>query len=85
MAMLRLKRFLLRAVDVLGAGLVHGFFLLARVVPYRWMAAFGGGFARLVGPRLRASRTARANLALAFPGKTEAEREAILQIGRAHV
>ena len=79
MAMLRLKLLLARAAAALGGGLVRAFFLLARIVPYRWMAAFGGGFARLVGPRLRPSRVARANLALAFPEKTMAEREEILR------
>ncbi|BBK40733.1 lipid A biosynthesis lauroyl acyltransferase [Allostella vacuolata] len=79
MAMLRLKLLLLRWATAIGAGLVSAFFLAARIVPYRWMAAFGGGLARTLGPRLRPSRTARANLALAFPEKSEAEREAILR------
>ncbi len=78
MAMIRLKILLLRAATALGGGLVQAFFLLARITPYRWMAGFGGGVARLIGPRVRASRIARANLALAFPEKTPAEREQIL-------
>ncbi|BBK29902.1 KDO2-lipid IV(A) lauroyltransferase [Stella humosa] len=79
MAMLRLKLLLLRWATAVGAGLVTLFFLAARVIPYDWMAAFGGGFARLIGPHLRPSRTARANLELAFPEKSPAEREAILR------
>ena len=40
---------------------------------------FAGTWARWIGPWLPASRTGRANLRLAFPEKTEAEREQILK------
>jgi KDO2-lipid IV(A) lauroyltransferase len=76
---LRLKLHAARWLAAVGAGLVSVFFLTARVVPYRWMAALGGGIARTLGPHLKPSRTARENLALAFPEKSVAEREAILR------
>ncbi len=40
-------------------------------------SALGGWIGRTLGPRLRSDRTARANLAAAFPEKSETERDAI--------
>ncbi|MCC7275704.1 MAG: lipid A biosynthesis lauroyl acyltransferase [Alphaproteobacteria bacterium] len=77
--MLRLKLLLLRAAEAAVALLVLGFFLVARLFPDRWTSAFGGWVARTVGPHLGPSRIARANLALAFPERSPAERERILR------
>lgn len=49
----------------------------ARLLPIDWVSGLGGATMRRVGPRLRQNRRALANLALAFPEKTEAERRAI--------
>lgn len=76
---LRLKLLAGRWLAAAGGALVAAFFLAARAVPYSWMAGAGGWIARTLGPRLRPSRIARANLALAFPEKSAAEREAILR------
>lgn len=76
---LRLKLHAARWLGAIGGAFVAAFFLAARVVPYAWMAGAGGWIARTLGPRLKPSRTARANLAQAFPEKGEAEREAILR------
>jgi KDO2-lipid IV(A) lauroyltransferase len=49
----------------------------ARGVSVERLAGLGAGIMRLVGPRLRQHRRALANLAIAFPDKSEAERAAI--------
>jgi len=50
---------------------------LARLLSIERLAGIGAGVMRLVGPQLRQHRRALANLAVAFPEKTEAERKAI--------
>ena len=50
---------------------------LARRVPIEWVTATGAVLAGLAGPWLRQNRRALANLSIAFPDKSEAERAAI--------
>jgi Kdo2-lipid IVA lauroyltransferase/acyltransferase len=50
---------------------------LFRAIPVDWGTSFWSCIARLIGPRLRQHRRALANLAVAFPEKSLAEREAI--------
>ena len=50
---------------------------LARRVPLGLVTATGAGLLGLVGPLLRQNRRALANLAIAFPEKTDAERRRI--------
>ena len=54
---------------------IYGFF---RLFSADRASAMGGGLMRWVGPKLGPSRTARKNLAMAFPEKTDAEREQIV-------
>ncbi len=51
---------------------------LFRLLPIDAASAFGGRVARTIGPHLRADRTARKNLARAFPDKTPAEIDGIM-------
>ena len=50
---------------------------LARLLPIEWLAASGSFLVGTLGPRLRQNRRALSNLAIAFPEKSEAERQAI--------
>lgn len=54
-------------------------FSVFRVLPLDWASALGGRTARLVGPRLGASRKALRNLERAFPEKSAEERRRILK------
>ncbi len=49
----------------------------ARWLPIDWVSGLGAAVMRRIGPRRRQNRRALANLAVAFPEKTEAERRAI--------
>jgi KDO2-lipid IV(A) lauroyltransferase len=60
-----------------GAALWTGYGLLA-VLGLDLASACGGALGRVVGPRLGVSRTARGNLARAFPDKVPAEIEAVV-------
>lgn len=51
---------------------------LFRALPVDAASSFGGWLARAIGPRLKVSNIARANLARAFPDKGTAEIEAIV-------
>jgi len=51
--------------------------VMARFVSVERLAGIGAGVMRIVGPRLRQNRRALANLKIAFPEKTEAERQVI--------
>lgn len=62
-------------LETLAAYLVYGFF---RVLPVETASNTGGWILSRIGPRMGASRTARRNLARAFPDKSEREREVIL-------
>ena len=61
------------------AALARAVFALVRHIPFDAVSAFGGGLGRLIGPLTGAHRTARRNLALALPERTEAERAGILR------
>ena len=62
-------------LEGLAARALFGLFSL---LPVDWASALGGGLARLVGPRLKASRVARRNLARAFPDLSPAGIEAVV-------
>ncbi len=49
-----------------------------KVMPPPMASNIGGYIGRRIGPRTGAAKTARANIKIAFPDKSEAEREAIL-------
>jgi KDO2-lipid IV(A) lauroyltransferase len=76
LATLRLWR--IEAVDFLLAGLAAGAIGFVRLLPEREAANVAGAATRIVGMRLPRSRVGLANLAIAFPEKSEAERRAIL-------
>lgn len=61
----------------LEAALFFAFMALFRLLGLDRASAVGGWIGRTLGPRLGSDRTARENLALAFPEKTQAERDAI--------
>lgn len=68
-----------RLLDALEAVLLHGLFVLARIIPVGAASGLGGWIARAIGPLLPVSRTGRRNLRHAFPEKSDAELEAILK------
>lgn len=70
------KRRLRYALETPLAYLVYGIFAL---LPVAAASAVGGFVLSRIGPRMGASRTAHANLQLAFPEKTEAERKDIVR------
>jgi KDO2-lipid IV(A) lauroyltransferase len=70
-----LKKRLRYAAETAAAYLLYGIF---RLLPLDAASNAGGFIMRSLGPRMGISRTARRNLAAAFPGKTEAERQEIL-------
>lgn len=55
------------------------FYGLFRMMPLTLASAVGGFVMSRIGPHMGASRTARRNLANAFPEKTDAEREEIVR------
>jgi KDO2-lipid IV(A) lauroyltransferase len=59
------------------AALFFAFMALFRLLGLDRASALGGWIGRTVGPLLNSDRTARANLAAAFPEKSDAERDAI--------
>ena len=59
------------------AALFFFFMALFRLLGLERASALGGWIGRTVGPLLNSDRTARANLAAAFPEKSDAERDAI--------
>jgi len=59
------------------AALFFFFMAIFRLLGLDRASALGGWIGRNVGPSLRSDRTARANLAAAFPDKPQAERDAI--------
>ena len=54
------------------------FFWSIKLLPIRLASAIGGWSGRLIGPRLRISKRARRNIAIAFPEKTESEIEILV-------
>ena len=57
----------------------HTLVFLIRLLPVRAASALGGWLGRTIGPRVKVSRRAEANLRLAFPEKTNKERQAIVR------
>jgi KDO2-lipid IV(A) lauroyltransferase len=53
------------------AALAHSIMGVFSLMPVSWASATGSGLARLIGPRLKATRYARTNLALALPGQAQ--------------
>ena len=64
-----------QALEALAAVTAWGLF---RLLPLDMASAVGGRLGRLIGPRLRATRTARRNLARALPELEDAVREQIV-------
>lgn len=54
-------------------------FLLVKMIGLRASSALGGGILKRVGPHIRAHKYGQRNLKLAFPEKSEKEREEILR------
>ena len=75
----RLAGPLLLVADWLVGLLVGAVFVGLRLLSTRRASALGGALARGFGPLLPAHRLARANIAAAFPEKSDAERAAILR------
>lgn len=69
---------LLTAVDWIVGQISFGLMKLLRLVPADTASDICGGFLRRVGPLIPAHKTGQKNLAAAFPEKSAAEREAIL-------
>lgn len=63
----------------LEGALAHAFVFLVRLLPVRAASALGGWLGRTIGPHVRVSRRAAANLAMVFPEKSAAERRAIIR------
>jgi KDO2-lipid IV(A) lauroyltransferase len=76
---MRLRIALIRALQALEAVPVWAGLGLFKLLPRRAAAGFAAAVARTVGPLLPMTRTARRNLELCFPEKSEAERAAILR------
>lgn len=72
------QRRLTRIVQPIEAAVVHGLFMLLRLVPLQAASAIGGAIARTVGPLIGVTRRARKNLRNAFPEKPSEEIEAII-------
>ena len=64
--------------DAVLAALAVGTLRTIRAIDRKRMADFSGAFLRALGPRLKEHRIGRANLAAAFPEKSESEIETIL-------
>ena len=66
-------------LDYIGASFAYGGVFALRLLPFGLVSALGGRLARAIGPALKPSKAARANLKTAFPEKSEAEIEAVLR------
>jgi KDO2-lipid IV(A) lauroyltransferase len=73
------QRRITRIVQPIEAGLVHGLFVLLRLVPLQAASAIGGAVGRAIGPLIGVTRRARKNLQIAFPEKSPDEIEAIIR------
>lgn len=71
--------FVRHIVDPLSAALAWGVYHAVRALPVDCASALGGRLGRAIGPLLPPHKVAVANLALAFPEKTAAERAAIVR------
>lgn len=72
---LRLQRWISHPLQGL---LANGLFALIGCLGFRRASNLGGWIGRTFGPKFRITNIARRNLALAFPEKTDAEREKIV-------
>ncbi len=75
---MRPRLLLIRTLQAFEAAPIWAVLGLMKLLPRRLAAASGAAIARALGPRLPMSRAARRNLALCFPKKSVAEREALL-------
>lgn len=66
-----------RMAYLLQAGLAHSLMGVFRIMPAGWASSAGGFLARLIGPRLRASRRAKINLAMALPDQAQSHQSII--------
>lgn len=73
------QRWISRIIRPLEAAFVYGAIALFRALPLERASAIGGTLARRIGPHIGVTRRARANLRRVFPGKQEAEIEAIIR------
>ncbi len=76
---MRFRVFLLRALQALEAAPIWAALGLFKILPRRAAASFGAAIARAIGPLLPMTRAARRNLELCFPGKSAAERAALVR------
>jgi len=66
-------------LDVIGAGFAYGGLFVLRLLPFAVVSSLGGALARALGPKLKPSKAACANLKSAFPDKSDAEIEMVLR------
>jgi len=64
---------------ILEAAALYFFLTIFRLLPVDTASGFGGWLGRTIGPRMGASRKARANIARAFPDKSKAEQDVIIK------
>jgi KDO2-lipid IV(A) lauroyltransferase len=74
-----LQRRITQIVRPIEAALVHGMFVLLRLVPLQAASAIGGAVGRAIGPLIGVTRRARKNLRTVFPEKPPAEIESIIR------
>lgn len=58
--------------------IAHAVYFVMGLIPLDWASAMGGWIGRKLGPRFRVTKLARQNLKNAFPEKSDAEIETIL-------
>ena len=73
------QRRITQIVRPIEAAVVHGMFVLLRLIPVGAASAIGGAIGRTIGPLIGVTRRARKNLRNAFPEKSPAEIEAIIR------
>jgi len=54
------------------------FYIIFKMMPWKWASHIGGAMGRFIGPKLAASRKAERHIKLAFPHKSEQEIKVIL-------
>ncbi|MBO6947566.1 MAG: lauroyl acyltransferase [Rhodospirillales bacterium] len=70
-----IEKYIRHPLEALAATVVWGVF---RILPVNLASALGGGFARVVGPRIKISDRARKNIERAFPGIEDEDAEEII-------
>lgn len=76
---MRPRFLLIRTLQALEAAPIWAVLGLMKLLPRRLATGAGAAVARAIGPFLPTTRVARRNLALCFPEKSPAEREALLR------